>query len=375
MKLKSTFTVLLIGLISIISLSFKYTKSNNYHPLRSNGAAAAFNAGYTGAPFDNGGSKCSPCHGGGIYNPTVDITVLNSANNPVNHYVAGVNYTVRLAIIASTGSPKFGFQLMAVKSSDNSNLNTWGSTFPLDVKNTLTGGGRNYIEHNARLNNGIIDIPWTAPSAGSGAIHFYGIGNAVDGTGGTGGDVAVSTDFEIVEGTLPINLLSFTGKEENGKVKLSWETAQEINNEYFNIEHSLDGNNFKIISKVISKGNTSTGHTYAKEDNQNINGVHFYRLKQVDVDGKFTYSAIVMVKLGGKKMRIYPNPVTNEINFNSGDILKNTQYKIVNQTGKLVLSGNLNANKINVATLANGTYFVSINNDTTILLSEKFVKQ
>ena len=375
MKLKSTFTLLLICLIATISLSFKSTKSNKFHPLRSNGAAAVFDAGYTGASFDNGGSKCSPCHGGGIYNPTVDIVVLNSANNPVTHYVPGVNYTVRLAIIAATGSPKFGFQLMSVKSSDNSNLNTWGSTFPLNVKNTLTGGGRNYIEHNARLNNGVIDIPWTAPSAGIGAVHFYGIGNAVDGTGGTGGDVAVSTDLEIVEGTLPINLLSFSGKEEKGKVKLSWETAQEINNEYFNIEHSTDGIKFTKIASINSKGNTSTGNKYEYDDNQFVNGNNFYRLKQIDVDGTFTYSPIVMVKAIAKQISIYPNPVKNEIILNTKENIISNKFKIVNLAGKILLSGTLITNRIDVSSLASSNYFIQIIDKSGKITALNFVKQ
>ena len=373
MKIKYIITLILISIIAFVSFSFKTETKKRVHPLYSSGVAA-FIGGYTGAPFDNSGFTCSNCHGGGTYNPTINITLINSTNQAVTTYTPGVDYIVRLSIIAGSGTPQFGFQMLNSKSSDNSNLNNWGSSLPVNVQNILTSGGRNYIEHNARLASGIINIPWTAPGAGTGAVSFYAVGNAVNG-GGTSGDNAVNTSLDVIEAALPITLLSFTGQEEKGKVKLNWETTQELNNEYFNIEHSLEGINFKKIATVNSKGNTSTGHAYEQEDNQNINGKHFYRLKQVDVDGKFTYSPIVVVKLAGKKLSIYPNPVVNEININGGEVLKNTQYKIVNQAGKIVIAGNLNANKINVATLAIGTYFVTINNDTGILLSEKFVKQ
>ena len=377
MKLKSTFTLILICIIAIVSFSFKKETKKRFHPLYSSGVANVLGVGYTGGPFENGGATCSNCHGGGIYNPTVSLSLLDASTNiPATTYLPGAAYILRMNITPAAGTPQFGFQITSVKQSDNSNLNTWGSSFPTNVNNVVGySSGRNYIEHNARLASGIINIPWTAPSTGFGEVTFYGVGNAVNANGGTSGDNAANTVLTIPQAVVPITLLSFTGKEENGRVKLYWETAQELNNEYFNIEHSLDGNNFKIITKINSKGNTSTGHNYELEDKQEINGQHFYKLKQVDLDGKFTYSPIVVVKISGKKISIFPNPVVNEININGGEVLKNIQYKIINQAGKIVLSGNLNANKINVGALTNGTYFVTINNENGILLSEKFLKQ
>ena len=378
MKTKSIITLILICIIAFVSFSFKTETKKRFHPLYSSGVAALLGVGYTGAPFDYyGAATCSNCHGGGIYNPSVSLTLLDAGTNmPVTAYLPNAAYILRMNITPAAGAPQYGFQITSVKQSDNSNLNNWGSTLPTNVNNVFgSTSNRNYIEHTARLASGVINIPWTAPAAGFGSVIFYGAGNAVNGNGGTSGDNATAAILTITQAVLPITLLSFTGQEEKGKVKLNWETTQELNNEYFNIEHSLDGINFKKIATVNSKGNTSTGHAYEFEDNQNINGKHFYRLKQVDVDGKFTYAPIVVVKIAGKKLSIYPNPVVNEININGGDVLKNTQYKIVNQAGKIVLAGNLNANKINVASLANGNYFITINNETGVLLSEKFVKQ
>ena len=213
MKIKFTLALLLI--VALISFSFK---SKKYHPLYSSGPASVLEAGYTGASFDNSGANCSACHGGGIYNPTVTLELLNSSNVPVTSYTAGASYTVRLSIIASAGTPQFGFQIMNARASNNANINSWGTTLPTNVKNTLTSGGRNYIEHSAKLTNGILDIPWTAPIATTGTVNFYGVGNAVDGLGGSGGDNAVSTNLSIAESALPIKLINFEGKEEKGNV-------------------------------------------------------------------------------------------------------------------------------------------------------------
>jgi hypothetical protein len=301
--------------------------------------------------------------------------MINSSNNIVTTYTAGENYTIRLSIIATTGTPQYGFQLMSAKASDNTNLNNWVSSLPAQVQNTLTAGGRNYIEHNSRLTNGIIDIPWTAPIAATGDINFYAVGNAVNGTGGTDGDNALTTNLTIAAAPLPITLLNFTGKAENDAVQLQWLTAQEINNDYFIVEHSIDGVNFSKTAKVDSKGNTSIGHAYTYQDKQAVQGSNFYRLKQVDVDGSFSYSNIALVKNNAKKISILSNPVANEIILTNVNVDSKSSYKIVNTAGKIVVSNILISNKINVSKLISGNYFLQIVDKNNSITTTKFVKE
>lgn len=373
--MKTKILITLITLLALISFSFKNNKQAYHSPLKNFGAAASFDAGYTGAAFDNGGSNCSACHGGGSFAPTITLKVLNSFSNEVTSYIAGQNYNVQVSIVATTGSPKFGFQVMSVNASDNSNLNTWGTTLQLGTKNTLTTGGRNYIEQNSRLPNGIINIPWTAPTGAIGDVTFYAVGNAVDGGGSSGGDNAVSTSLNITAAPVPITLLSFTGKAENDIIKIEWQTAQEINNAYFNIEHSIDGVNFKTLKNIVSKGNTSIGHTYDFADKKAINGANFYRLKQVDVDGKFAFSNIVLVKNNAKTVAIFSNVVTNEILLTNVNTEGTSNYKIVDVTGKIAAKNTIKSNSINVSGLANGSYFLNITNRDNSTTSLKFVKQ
>ncbi len=373
MKIK--IVLLIISISALLSLSFKNNNKTNYHPMRGVGAAAVFDAGYTGAPFDNLGTNCGLCHVSGTFNPTVSLKMINSSNNEVTTYNSGENYTIRLSIIPGAGTPKFGFQVMSVKESDNSNLNTWGAALPAEVKNTFTSGGRNYIEQNSPLTNGIIDIPWTAPVTTTGNIVFYGVGNAVDGTGNTLFDNAVTTNLTITNAPVPITLISFTGKPENEFVQLQWQTAQEINNKYFTIEHSIDGVNFSKVENVESKGNTSIGFNYSYNHKLAVQGVNFYRLKQVDLDGTFNFSNIVLVKNNAKKTLIFTNPVANEIVLTNAEIENNTTYKIVNTSGKVMISNTLKSNRINVSSLLRGNYFLVITDKLNYSTTSKFVKQ
>ncbi|MDD5571346.1 MAG: hypothetical protein PHD97_09370 [Bacteroidales bacterium] len=96
---------------------------------------------------------------------------------------------------------------------------------------------------------------------------------------------------------LPIELLSFSGVYENKKVPLYWSTAAEINNDYFTIERSTDGEKFEIITDVKGAGNSNTILKYSAVDNNPPQGIVYYRLKQTDFDGKFKYSDVISVKV------------------------------------------------------------------------------
>jgi len=119
------------------------------------------------------------------------------------------------------------------------------------------------------------------------------------------------------QGTLPITLLSFTGKLQGENVRLNWSTATEQNSKGFEIEKSLDGINFKKIGFVASAGNSNSTRSYSFIDPQRAVEFNYYRLKLVDIDNTFDYSDIVLVKNAFGKQDVYlaGNPVTNNINI------------------------------------------------------------
>ena len=117
-------------------------------------------------------------------------------------------------------------------------------------------------------------------------------------------------------GTLPIELVSFEAKLNGSKINLGWTTASEINNDYFTVERSANGKDFEIINTQPGAGNSTITLDYLYTDMNPLTGYNYYRLKQTDYDGKFTYSKIeyVNMKHSNEEITMYPNPVrSNEM--------------------------------------------------------------
>ncbi len=116
---------------------------------------------------------------------------------------------------------------------------------------------------------------------------------------------------------LPVELISFTANAQAQSVKLNWETASEIDNDYFEVQRSVDGMEFKKIGEVNGNGNTSEAIKYTFEDKLPITGVAYYRLKQVDFNGMYDHSDAVSVewindgeRAAFVELNLYPNPAT-----------------------------------------------------------------
>ena len=118
-------------------------------------------------------------------------------------------------------------------------------------------------------------------------------------------------------GTLPIELLSFTGRLQGENVTLKWLTAFEQNGKGFEIEKSPDGINFRKIGFLASSGNSNATRSYTFTDPQRAVEYNYYRLKLVDIDNTFDYSNVVLVKHTFGKQDVYlaGNPITNNINI------------------------------------------------------------
>lgn len=120
---------------------------------------------------------------------------------------------------------------------------------------------------------------------------------------------------------LPVELLSFGVKmKEDKTADIRWSTASEINNDYFTIERSANGLNFKELSRVKGAGNSNQVLNYHSADESPMGGISYYRLKQTDFNGTYAYSAIVQLKndntvADAARVNIYPNP-TSSSNIN-----------------------------------------------------------
>jgi Beta-propeller repeat len=137
--------------------------------------------------------------------------------------------------------------------------------------------------------NGNIII--TGQTSSTNAIAISGAHQTVFGGGSNDAFIAKFSSA----GILPVKLIAFNALLDNKKVNCTWETASEINNNYFTIERSTDGNNFESIGRVKGKGNTNTNTRYRFTDNNPFAGISYYRLKQTDFDNTYSYSSIQRV--------------------------------------------------------------------------------
>jgi len=160
---------------------------------------------------------------------------------------------------------------------------------------------------------------------------------------------------------LPIELLSFDAKLNDKVVDLSWSTATEINNDYFTIERSSDAINFDKVLDKPGAGNSNQIIQYIDVDRKPLPEVSYYRLKQTDFDGQFSYSDIVAVKniLDKNAISIYPNPLgTEKLNIYLQGVLDNEYLRIVILDG---LGRQMYARGIITETTVNNGMLISIN--------------
>ncbi len=134
---------------------------------------------------------------------------------------------------------------------------------------------------------------------------------------------------------LPIELTAFTTEAiDNRIVELEWETASEIDNDYFEIERSANGYIWETIAKVNGSGNSSASTLYSTVDKQPLTGTSYYRLKQTDFDGQFHYVATQSVTITDPtELLIYPNPTSNIINI-KGSASELKTIRIYNALGQ-----------------------------------------
>ena len=206
-------------------------------------------------------------------------------------------------------------------------------------------------------------------------------------SGTTTGTSRFSLHF-VPGGSLPIELASFDAKCEKASVNVNWITATEINNDFFTVERSENAANWKLVTTVKGAGNSNTMLSYSIKDNNPVNGNAYYRLKQTDFDGKYTYSNIVSVSCSQTNdlydnMSLFPNPTTDNITLNFGnEINSKLHISIKDVLGRDVKETDYTASEItfmsiNLDELNAGVYYLQIKDITNDILLplQKFVKK
>ncbi len=190
----------------------------------------------------------------------------------------------------------------------------------------------------------------------------------IDGFAGTACQYTLAVGSVLV---LPIELVSFTAKQNHSTVDLNWTTASEINNDYFTVEKSNDGYLYSPFGRMEGAGNSNSLLNYSFTDNHPCPGTNYFRLKQTDYDGHFSYSDVVAVNFNYKQ-KFYPsfNSPTQEINIayyssvrcKSKITIYDVNSRAVYSTEKEFQQGQNNYT-IPVTFLSRGMYFVQLEND------------
>lgn len=189
--------------------------------------------------------------------------------------------------------------------------------------------------------------------------------------------------MNVCQNPLPVELLSFTAVKLGGSALLLWQTASEINNNYFRVEKSVNGFDFSSIGIVFGAGNSNQLREYSFVDGAPVFGLNYYRLSQIDFDGSENQSSVValdfLLENESEGISIYPNPISSESVMNivlpfDFDALLN----IYDINGRLVYSEKVSEDDqcfrifVDSDLFRPGVYFVSIISGNQIY-SDKFL--
>lgn len=256
-----------------------------------------------------------------------------------------INYTGelwRLGTASRTDQLDFSLSLDATSLSTG----TWSDINNLDfvTPNTATAGTK---DGNAAGNRTAISFTITGLSIANGATFWirwsdFNATNADDGLAVD--DFSLSTNASI----LPVSLSHFAVAREKQTVVANWATTTESNSKQFELQRSSNGSsNWSTVSTVAASGNSNTLRSYKAVDAAPINGTNFYRLKSVDLDGSFTYSAVQQVQFAATtalSVRIYPNPASHTLQVQLGQQAGfNGRIQISNAAGQVLISRQMNS--------------------------------
>jgi hypothetical protein len=175
---------------------------------------------------------------------------------------------------------------------------------------------------------------------------------------------------------LPVEMKSFDLVAHSDYVEVNWSTASELNNDFFTVEKRFeDAESFVPVAEVTGAGTTNRETRYSVEDYSVSPGTWYYRIKQTDYDGTFTYSTVKSVVVSGRGLwQVYPNPsdgTSFSMRLTATELNKPLLVSVVDMQGKVV-----HAEKIQVTTLneeinlpsrlSNGVYIVIIQSPVSI---------
>lgn len=320
-------------------------------------------AGLTNAPGEMNCTSChsgSPISSGSTWNG-ITLTRLGGLSNVAPNSSNAMTLTFSSAI-----SNYFGFELIVLPSSASSSSASIGS-FSASTSGVQTASSssptRHYVMHTsagsyAASGSKSWTFNWQTPVGFSGGATFYVVVNESDNNSSSSGDNIYVKTFSTT--VLPVSWLDFSANDNDGSVRLNWSTAQEINNNLFEIERSEDDKNYEKIGELKGKGTTEKKSYYEFLDNAPLSKKVLYRIKQVDMDGKEDYSKVISFNPSkNAEPHILVNSTSQTICFSNADIIK--QVKVWGLNGEVIQTySQLNEPFLKLNNLQNGMYLLEV---------------
>ncbi|MFD2515079.1 T9SS type A sorting domain-containing protein [Pontibacter locisalis] len=301
-----------------------------------------------------------------------------SISSTTTYYVAAINSSScessRTAVTATVNQPS------DAPATTGASREGAGSV-TLSASGAPSGGSYRWYTVNSggTAIGGAIQANYTTPSLDQTTTYYV---STVGANGCESARTAVTAT--ITPSPLPIQLAYFTGNTADNKVQLQWVTASEINNDRFEIERSKNGRNFEKIGTVKGNGNSAQMLRYNFTDANGGSGTVYYRLRQVDYNGEFSYSKVISFSLGNLPetgiVEAYPNPFNSELKMivtvpSTGEVsleIVNTSGKIVYTDKKYMLEG-VNDVYLPLSSLSSGLYVLKLSG-TNINSTQKVIK-
>jgi hypothetical protein len=330
----------------------------------------ANNAGSLVQPVTNGGSKAFPIGTASHYIPVTITLIAGSASDNFSARVLGAAYSNGTTGTAVTNSAVNASWVLGEAVAGGTNA-TITLQWPLALE--LSGFSRSASRLAQYLSN-----TWNYGSSATAAsgTNPYSISRA----GITSLSTFAVSNFEV----LPVTWLSVDGQHKDGKNIITWSTAAEWDNLYFAVEAASDGMNFTEVGQVKGGGTNLLSQSYQFEHKKILTPVTFYRVKQVDNNGQFTYSPVILIKapvVTGVKL-LSGNNVTVAVSLSitmkkSGKItalIHDAGGKMLRQHVAWLAVGTNNVN-LDVQALATGVYFLNITGEDGSKTTLRIVKK
>jgi hypothetical protein len=362
--------------------------------------AQTFNITSPGRTWSNtvGAATCTGCtiNITGNFTFTVDIaaTLINSNVNVTNNSQLAVNANLTLTnskIIVGDLSSTASTANIFIANNASILLSDANSSVRIgNVNNFITGGagggGNTPGEIQAQITVSIFGFTFTRFTpifSGSGSRNAapynlncggtnpntckngFVYGPVINSQTSVGGGFILFSAFG-TDAPLPVVLANFSASlTADNTVLVSWATEQEVNSSHFDVQRSSNGSDWATIGTVAAKGNSAIVSSYSFTDKSALNGIDYYRLQMVDLNGSYVFSPISVVRSAlVQNISVFPNPARNYINITLGGSVPTVNVRLIDFTGKILQEQRLNASSLNttismpVSGYAQGVYIL-----------------